>query len=346
MRNLIWLFIATALFASNSALAVGDDVYTASAFVEGQSAQELDRAADEALVKLITQLTLIEDRAELAPVLEQRARLLVRSVFKERVAEQASGSEVSFEFDAQSLTQAWFETGLGLVPSSREGPLLWWVIDDGRVGTRFFDREVDTALGDALTSSLSTLGISLQWPLYDLQDAVSGPPESLWRLDRSSIVRAAMRYSTQPQWLIRWATLTDSRVIMNVYELNQERINERIAGVFASSSLALERLRMEVLSDTRARLALAPALEKNPILTIEGLRSFSDYRWVLEQLDSSVLIERVRVLELRGSTLVVELESLTSVDQLRGMISDLLGYSMSGDSEGQLTYLVPSETSP
>ena len=67
---------------------------------------------------------------------------------------------------------------------------------------------------------------------------------------------------------------------------------------------------------------------------------------MLEQLDSSVLIERVRVLELRGSTLVVELESLTSVDQLRGMISDLLGYPMSGDSEGQLTYLVPAEMSP
>lgn len=346
MRNLIWLFIATALFAPNWALAVDDDVYTASAFVEGQSARELDRAADEALVNLITQLTLIEGRDELAPVLAQRPRLLVRSVFKARVAEQAVGREVSFEFDAQSLTQALFENGLGLVPPNREGPLLWWVIDDGRVGARFFDREVDAALSDTLTSSLSTLGITLHWPLYDLQDAISGPPESLWRLDRSSIVRAAMRYSSQPQWLIRWATLTDSRVIMNIYELNQERIDERVSGVFESVSQALERLRIEVLSNTRTRLALAPALEKNPILTVEGLRSFSDYRWVLEQLDSSVLIERVRVLELRGSTLVVELKSLTSVDQLRGRISDLLGYPLSGDSEGELTYRVPPEMSP
>ena len=345
MRTLGWLLIATALIASSWAVAFDDRVYTAGIVVEGQSSEELDSAADEALVKLITQLTLIEDPRKIAPILERRAALLVRSVFQERNPEQSVGREVLFEFDAQALTQALFENGLGLVPSDRDGPLLWWVIDDGR-GARFFDRDIDTELSETVAALLAPYGVTLQWPLYDLQDALNGPPESLWRLDRVNMVRAAMRYPSQPQWLVRWATLTDFRVIMNVYELSQGGLGERISGVFDSSSQALERLRIEVLSDTRNRLALEPTLEKNPILTVTGLRRFSDYRWVLEQLESSVLIERVRVLELRGNTLVLELESLTSVDQLRGVVRDLLGYPMKTDAQDELTFVVPLESSP
>ena len=302
------------------------DVFTATAEIENQSASELDAGANQALLSLLRSMTLETEQAKLTPILGQAKSLLKQAIFLGNSDATSVGKQlVSYEFDAQALTQAIFAAGLGVVPADRPRPLLWWVIRDLSGNVRYPNASQDAAVINRLNSRLNEYDLGFDLPLLDLSDAITLPPDALWQSQTVALARGMLRYQPQTQRVIKWAELSNNRVLLSVLALEDGRLDTLLEAVYADQDSAIVALVQMLVERVRSDLAVTADDADLPHVVIDGLSNFQDYRRIVGTLESNLFIESVRVIRLEGQTLTLGIESPASREQFKKIVQEALG---------------------
>ncbi len=331
----IWVALVTlSLVLDITVQAQDGGVFTATAAIEDQSSRELAQGSEKALLSLLRSLTLETDPAKLEPILTRSQTLLKQSIFL-GVEETLKGTQqlVSFDFDAQAVTQAIFAAGLGVVPKDRPRPLLWWVVNDEQGVPRYLDGDRDSSLIAAYRVLLSEFGLDFDLPLYDLADTLAVSANALWEGRSLQIARGMLRYQPQPQRLVKWAKLSEGRVFLSVSLMQDGRLNVLLEQIFSSESLALDSLIETHAHMVRSELAVVADDADLPPIMIEGLRDFDDYRRITLALEANVFVESVRVVRLNGDRLTLSVESPASIDQFTQILRQTLDLEYLGADE-------------
>lgn len=326
MRISVVVLMTVAFFLGASARAQESGVFTETAEIEDQSAAELDIGAKKALLSLLRSLTLETDQRKLAPILSQTKGLLKQAIFLGESQDFFRGKQrVSYDFDAQAVTQAIFGAGLGLVPNARPRPLLWWVTrePDGHYG--YLDVNQDADLIASAKAALREFRLDFDLPLYDLTDTLAVNPDALWQGQALPIARAMLRYAPQTQRIVKWAKLADDRVLLSVLSLDDGRLNTQLESVYPSQEVALMALIEALARTVRNGLAVVADDTDLPEIVIDGLKDFQDYRRIIRLLESNVFVESVQVQRLTGQSLTLTVESPASAQQFKQILQDSLG---------------------
>lgn len=326
MRISLVVLMTIALLFSVIARSQENGVFRATAEIESQSASELDAGANLALLSLLKSMTLETEQTKLTPILNQGKSLLKQAIFL-GVRDASSGSRqvVSYEFDAQALTQAIFAEGLGLVPADRARPLLWWVVSDLNGDVRYLDARRDFALVEGVKTLLDEYRLDFDLPLYDLTDTVTVSPDALWQSQTVPLARAMQRYQPQTQRVIKWAELTDNRILLSVLSMEEGRLNTQLEALYADTTEAASALVELLVRRARSDLAVTADEADLPNIVIDGLTNFQDYRRIMRALEANVFVESVRVIRLDGQSLTLGVESPVSRDQFKQILQDALG---------------------
>lgn len=299
-------------------------VFTATAEIENQSANELNAGADEALLSLLKAMTLETEQAKLAPILGQTKSLLKQAIFLGASQASSSRQVVSYDFDAQALTQAIFSAGLGLVPVERPRPLLWWVVRDLKGEIRYLDVNQDAAVVERVKSLLNEYRLNFDIPLYDLTDTLTVSSEALWQSQPVALARGMLRYQPQTQRLVKWAELSDNRILLNVLSLDEGRVDSLLEAIYTDQEAAFAALVELLIQRIRSELAVVADDSDLPDIVIDGLTNFQDYRQIVRTLEANVFVESVRVIRLEGQSLTLGIESPASRDQFKQILQDAL----------------------
>ena len=319
-----------------SAIARSQDVgvFTATAEIENQSARELDAGANKALLSLLRSMTLETDQAKLTPILSQAKSLLKQAIFLGVSDTSAIGKQVvSYEFDAQALTQAIFAQGLGLVPVERPRPLLWWVVRDLSGDTRYLDAYQDAAVIETVKNRLSEYSLDFDLPLYDLADTVTVSPDALWQSQTVPLARAMQRYQPQTQRVVKWAELADNRILLSILSLEGGRLTTNLEALYSNREEAASAMIEVIAYRVRSELAVIADDSDLPGIVIDGLANFQDYRRIVRTLEASVFVESVRVIRLKGQSLTLDVESPASREQFKQIVQEALGLEYLESSE-------------
>ncbi len=324
MRISLVALMTIGLLFSTIARSQEGGVFTATAEIENQSANELDAGADEALLSLLKAMTLETEQAKLAPILDQTKSLLKQAIFLGASQASSSRQVVSYDFDAQALTQAIFSAGLGLVPVERPRPLLWWVVRDLKGDIRYLDVNQDAAVVERVKSLLNEYRLNFDIPLYDLTDTLTVSSEALWQSQPVALARGMLRYQPQTQRLVKWAELSDNRILLNVLSLDEGRVDSLLEAIYTDQEAAFAALVELLIQRIRSELAVVADDSDLPDIVIDGLTNFQDYRQIVRTLEANVFVESVRVIRLEGQSLTLGIESPASRDQFKQILQDAL----------------------
>lgn len=324
MRISLVALMTIGLLFSTIARSQEGGVFTATAEIENQSANELDAGADEALLSLLKAMTLETEQAKLAPILDQTKSLLKQAIFLGASQASSSRQVVSYDFDAQALTQAIFSAGLGLVPVERPRPLLWWVVRDLKGEIRYLDVNQDAAVVERVKSLLNEYRLNFDIPLYDLTDTLTVSSEALWQSQPVALARGMLRYQPQTQRLVKWAELSDNRILLNVLSLDEGRVDSLLEAIYTDQEAAFAALVELLIQRIRSELAVVADDSDLPDIVIDGLTNFQDYRQIVRTLEANVFVESVRVIRLDGQSLTLGIESPASRDQFKQILQDAL----------------------
>lgn len=324
MRISLVALMTIGLLFSTIARSQEGGVFTATAEIENQSANELDAGADEALLSLLKAMTLETEQAKLAPILDQTKSLLKQAIFLGASQASSSRQVVSYDFDAQALTQAIFSAGLGLVPVERPRPLLWWVVRDLKGEIRYLDVNQDAAVVERVKSLLNEYRLNFDIPLYDLTDTLTVSSEALWQSQPVALARGMLRYQPQTQRLVKWAELSDNRILLNVLSLDEGRVDSLLEAIYTDQEAACAALVELLIQRIRSELAVVADDSDLPDIVIDGLTNFQDYRQIVRTLEANVFVESVRVIRLEGQSLTLGIESPASRDQFKQILQDAL----------------------
>jgi hypothetical protein len=211
-RGLVLLALLLALLPVAGQAAV--DLYAAEVAVAGDAADERNRAIGEALAGVLVKLT--GSRSVMsrpgadeilagAPALVQQYRYRV-----DPAAEDGGGRLLWVRFDPAAVERAVSAQGWALWRQPRPRLLVWLGAD--RSGRRaLLSPEATPELADALRSQGEARGVTVHWPLMDLEDQARLTPADLWSGFESAIREASQRYGDGPVLVARLSAATGGR---------------------------------------------------------------------------------------------------------------------------------------
>ena len=321
----------------NTAKAQG--IYAEQAFTQDQSEAELAKGAKQALTALLQRLTLETQLSAFESIIAQSDSLVKRAIFQDSDDLPSQGlRSVLYEFDAQALTRAVFEAGLGVVPEDRPMPVLWWTVLDDQLAPRFIDHQADQLILNALAESLARYDLTMTTPLFDLEDRRQLTPDAVWRSQTTPIVRAANRYGSAPQYVIQWAGLSNGQVIVTMSQITSKDLLISFERTFSSATAALQAITALIAADLRDQLAVTSDTTSLPLITFENLRGFDEYRMITRALEGSVFVTSMQVYKLVGRQLVLKVDSPVSREQLESVLVELLPLELVSSDADELRF--------
>jgi len=218
------------------------------------------------------------------------------------------------QFDPAAVLDLLKRAGLPIWRSARERVVAWLVLEDG--GERSLG-SADTAdgLADVLQERARARGVDLVVPLLDLEDRLDVTPAAVWGRLSQVLEPASERYgadvllvgrlSLGPSgtWTGEWEYWLGSQVVSQEYdseapEQQAEQIVDQLADELAAKSA--------VLGTQSGRLTLA----------VSGIKSAAEYGELLDYLDGLEFIDSVRLTELKGNRLLLDVVTRAGPDQL------------------------------
>ena len=133
------------------------------------------------------------------------------------------------------------------------------------------------------------------------------------------------RYQPQTQRVIKWAELTDNRILLSVLSVEEGRLSTQLEALYADTTEAVSALVELLVRRARSDLAVTADEADLPNIVIDGLTNFQDYRRIMRALEANVFVESVRVIRLDGQSLTLGVESPVSRDQFKQILQDALG---------------------
>jgi len=290
------------------------DPYEGEAAVASQSEADRVAALPNALAAVFVGRTgnpASATDARLQEALPQAASWLQQYRYRSR----DDGSSVLIaRFDPLAVDRALSAAGLMPWPEPRPQPVVWLAIDDGR-GPRLLGSAQAQAVG-ALTARAQQRGLTLAYPLLDIEDQQAIDANRVWALDPRSAQVAAQRYQSSAvllgklfregtRWVAEWRVLQDGEVLEDARYVDADSATVLAAG----ADLAVGALSRRYAADLAA--AGPPGRFR---LRIGGISSAEDYARLLGQLKRMPAVRSLDVTGSEGDALLIEVELGTGIN--------------------------------
>lgn len=253
-------------------------------------------------------------------------------------------SWLKMRFEAQSIQRIIKAANLPLWGNNRPTVLLW-LIKEERGRSVLIDGADDNA-SKAVANASQVRGVPVVLPVYDLEDSIRLPQESLWGLFSGSILEASKRYDAESvmaarvyknskgNWVGQWRFYFKEREFNYEFE-TQELSQQVLSGLSASA---------EVLANT---FAIKPNDARSDVLAIKvrNIDNLKQYAAVVNYLEDLTITKKVFVAGLKGSDMELKLTLSGSLSQLKQVLAldkklIQVAVPVQGDDQG-LDPLVP-----
>ncbi|GAA6133453.1 hypothetical protein NBRC116188_02420 [Oceaniserpentilla sp. 4NH20-0058] len=213
-------------------------------------------------------------------------------------------SWLNMRFEGQAIQRIVQQADLPLWGGNRPTVLLWAMIDEN--ARRVIIDGEQSLISDAIAAASYKRGVPLVLPLYDLEDSIRLPQESLWGLFAEPIKEASTRYeadsvaavrlykNADDRWVGQWRFYFREREYR--YEFESDSVKEQmLLGVSASA---------EVLANA---YAIRPSLAQSDLIAVKilGIADLNRYASVLKYLEKLSVTKDVVVNSVQGDTLAL-----------------------------------------
>ena len=303
-QNLYLLLLLLLVSPATLAIKV-NGLYQATVPVKNESAQgrpaALRQVLKNVLIKLTGDKSVLSDPGA-AEILKRPQRFVQQFSYKEVAVDKADSRDelelaLQARFDEQLLTEVMRDYGLSLWGNERPAVLVWLVNDDIN-GRRIVSFDESPEFIRALDKGATDRGISLLFPLLDLEDSARITSTDLWGVFRQPIVDASSRYQADAILVgkiqrpvtgtsrIDWTLIDDQRL-----QSWQSEANLVAAALYKGADELVDRLASEYASfgSTGAELIK---------VEIENINSIDDYARALSYLESLQSVSSVIVKQL------------------------------------------------
>lgn len=228
-------------------------------------------------------------------------------------------SWLKMRFESKAVHRIIKQAQLPLWGSNRPTILVWGMIDEN---TRrvIVDGEESQVL-KAIQSAAQKRGLPVILPLYDLEDSIRLPQESLWGLFSDPVKEASARYEADSvaavrifkgrnnKWTGQWRFYFKEREYQFEFETDG-LLEQMLSGLSASA---------EVLANT---YAIKPSDESNGSLKIQvaGIANLKQYAGVIKYLEKLSVTKSVFVSSVKGSDLQLDIALNGSLSQFNQVL--------------------------
>jgi len=213
-------------------------------------------------------------------------------------------SWLNMRFESKAIHRIIKQANLPLWGSNRPTVLLWAMVDEN--ARRVIIDSEDSVPFNAIQGAAEKRGIPVVLPLYDLEDSIRLPQESLWGLFAEPIKQASDRYeadsiaavrlyqNAEGLWVGQWRFYFKERE----YQFDFETIGlaeQMLAGLSATG---------EVLANT---YAIRPSDSRSDQLkiSVNGISDLKRYASVVKYLDKLSITKDVSVTYVKGDEIEV-----------------------------------------
>jgi Uncharacterized protein conserved in bacteria len=328
-----------------------ENLYLAEVLVKGRDIDTRDQAMATALGEVLVRVTgegNAASRTEVQDMLKDPVRYVQQFHYREQLPNpeqgKPNGGEIalllSVRFDAAAVDGALRKRGLPVWGQERPSMLVWLAVEDGT--DRFLvGADEDQALRAPLEDAARRRGLTLLFPLLDLEDRSALSFSDVWGGFRENIVHASARYSTEALligrvyrsnsggWIARWSL--DQLDVRSEWARQGENLVEVLAGSVDGAAEALaSRFAVRVGENVNTPLKLR----------VSGITRLEDYARVARYLASLSVVTNVQpsVVEASSITFVLEMRgdrrSLTESIALGGTLRPMANTVPSGEFDG------------
>ena len=283
---------------------------------ESESAREraLGRAMDDMLVRLTG------DPAVTGTDLAERLRASAGRYlagFSYRAADEQTGTRLAVRFDETLLRRALGEAGVAIWPAPPPTVVVWLAVE--RSGERFLvDGEQGAALRERLRAAAASSGLSLLFPLMDLQDrrdlgyadvagGFAGPIRAASaRYAGEAVLAGRLQVADDGSVAARWLLLPGDGEPVERWQAGADAMDPALA---AAVGVLAERLRpvYAYVPD--------PDAGRRVTLTVDGIDSLAEHGRLQDHLAGLAGVERVLTTAVSGGQ--VRMQLAVSVDEAR-----------------------------
>lgn len=309
-----------ALFLAGAARAdIVRGLHAATVPVSGQSSRALAAASRNAMAEVLVKVSgssaVLKNPAITEALAQSRSH-----VQQYKFVKSGDGLQAHFEFDATYITELVTGAGAPLWTANRPAVLAWVVLEDER-GRYFLNWDSAPEQAQQLMDAFSRRGVPLQLPLFDLSDTAAISDAAAWRLDRSVISDASVRYGMQNVLAGRLAVASGGKWLGDWSYFHPEmRLDRAVTAqdfaAFAAAGAAL------VADDMAGRYAVtAIASEEGTVLmSVTGVADYADYAAIVSWLEGLELIERANIEQVLGNRIELRLHAQAEAVQLASII--------------------------
>lgn len=324
----VFIWVALSLMATAVQADQVVELYRADALVKSQSQAQREAAAKHALERVLIRVSGNTAAAE-SPQARQALARAQDYVYEYSYAstdetlegpdgEPIPASRLHLKFSPASIEQLLRATGLSFWPANRPTLLVWVVVNsaDGLEVVR------DEQVWQALRERAELRGLPLMAPLFDLEDHLAMPAESLWRMDESAIRNASERYRADAILTVRYSALSDGSLRGNWQLLHSEGdLGFDGAGATAEELLSGA---IDSVADRFAGLyGISPSESgaASIAMLIDNVHSFGDYKKAERYLASLALVRRVQLHSIGANGLMLNLYTEGDVARLENTLA-------------------------
>lgn len=330
MKYRLFFFICTFIVAIPSVNAIKvSGLYQATAVVSDESASKRNLAIKQALKKVLIKLTgdrNIANSSNINPLFERPERFVQQFRYQQadpdsrQDPEQMPVKELWVQFDEAILNDALRNYGIAIW--GRERPsILVWLAHEANDNRRLVGFEERPDFISMLDNTASSRGVSLLFPLLDLEDSSQMSVSDVWGGFKEPIFNASNRYQsdviltgrliqTLPTlWETQWTAfmnnqemhwVTQGELADIVLEEGVDELVDRIAAEYANTAS----FRTEVIE-----------------LTISEINDLDGYAKTLFYLESIQAVSEVQVKHVSANEVIFEIISHAGVDAFNQTIA-------------------------
>ena len=319
LRLLVPLLLALPLLVPPATAAPAAHLYSAEVPVTGQDPAERDAAIARALSEVAVKVS-GDPKAEARVRSVRNPSALVAQYQYAVTAEGARVLRVAF--DQAAIDALLRNSGV----ASWRGPrpsLLLWVGQEADGSRVLLNLEGDRDLSMAAQQAATSRGVSLSFPLADLQDQERLPAQALWAGDAAVIESASARYGTEAvlagaitrragdaRWRGAWTLLAGETGPQN-FRSDGDSMADAIAR-------AVDQAVGRLAADSAPPPATADAA--GVAVQVRGVDSLRQYARVMRLLQSTEGVEAVTPRATRGDVLLVDVRARGGAEQLDRLV--------------------------
>lgn len=314
------LLLALWLCAGSTRAAVLVDLFSATVPVAAQDADTRNRAAPEALARVVDRVSggaawrgaqSLEALAAVAPGFLEEYSYRTRAAGENFPGGEAGAGPATFlmtvRFSEPAVLQWMAAQGLPVWGRSRPDILVWLAVEEDRQRS-IVGQDQDSPLSEALLNAAVDRGLPVRLPLQDLQDRNALSPSDLWGFFAEPVSLASARYSPDLTLMAK-AFRQSGRWVVQWRLLERQQGGESGLVEDRDSQVALERMVEDLAGRLARRFAVVAGQSGGDRLRIgvEGLSRYEDYAQCLKALGRLPPVAAVQPVLVRGGFVEFEI---------------------------------------